>query len=255
MLTGILLISLVIFIAVVSYKRPRLEQRVIKKIPVIDWFIIFVFPIIFYFGLVMIIRSIMQRPRLNILDFDDIQLLSSGALFLIYAFVGLSVHFVGKVLSRYIKKSIQSRIYYINEIFHGKLSHFIVFVCCYMVIFILALLEINYPSTYKMSLFSALVVMAAAIVAGFSSTKTIYYTNAWFGGYNKPLFSITFVMLIVLAGIYRANSLKLYYYPINIFISTILFTIVCVFLARQFLVYTRLSKRRRLKFISRILSA
>jgi len=33
MLTGILLISLVIFIAVVSYKRPKFEERVIKNIP------------------------------------------------------------------------------------------------------------------------------------------------------------------------------------------------------------------------------
>src|SRR3989344_9691875 len=136
MLTGILLISLVSFIAVVSYRRPKLEQRVIKNIPVVDWLNIFVFPIIFYFGLTMIVKNIMIRPRINILDFEDVQLLGAGALFLIYAFVGLSVHFVGKVLSRYIKKSTQSNIYYINEIFHGKLSHYIAYICSFMVIFI-----------------------------------------------------------------------------------------------------------------------
>ena len=145
MLTGILIISVVTFIAVISYRRPRLEQRVIKQIPVINWLFIFVFPIIFYFGLVLIVRSILERQRINILDFDDAQIIGIGNIFTIYSMVGVSVHFVSKVLSRYIKKSKDPKVYQINEIFHGKLSHYVTFACAYMVIFSLALLEINYP--------------------------------------------------------------------------------------------------------------
>ncbi|OGG08406.1 hypothetical protein A3D05_04400 [Candidatus Gottesmanbacteria bacterium RIFCSPHIGHO2_02_FULL_40_24] len=254
MLTGILLISLVSFIAVVSYRRPKLEQRVIKNIPVVDWLNIFVFPIIFYFGLTMIVKNIMIRPRINILDFEDVQLLGVGALFLIYAFVGMSVHFVGKVLSRYIRRNTQSKIYYINEIFHGKLSHYITFVCVYMVLFTLALLEINYPMTDKLTQFSILFIIMAGTLGGFSATKMIFYTNTWFGGYNKPLFLITLAMLLVLTGIYRSDNLKLAYYPLNILVSMVFTGIIGTFIARQFMVFSRLSKKRRLQFLSRILS-
>src|SRR3989338_793665 len=255
MLTGILIISLVTFIAVISYRRPRLEQRVVKQIPLIDWFNIFIFPMIFYFGLVMIVRNIMYRPRVNILDFEDSLLLGAGTIFLIYAFVGLSVHFVGKVLSRYIIRSTMSKIYYINEIFHGKLSHYIAYVCGYMVIFTLALLEINYPSTDKMNILMVLIVVTAGAISGFSATKTIFYTNAWFGGHHKPLFFLAIFLLLVLLGIYRSNKFSFAYYPINMFVTMALMTIVSTFLFRQFLIYFRLSKKRRLKFLSRILSA
>src|SRR3989338_5606193 len=105
-MTGILIISLVIFIAVISYKRARLEQRLIKQIPVIDWLLMFVFPITFYLGLLMIVRNILLRERIDILDFEDSQLLGAGIFFMIYAFVGVSVHFVAKVLSRYIRPDI-----------------------------------------------------------------------------------------------------------------------------------------------------
>src|SRR3989344_6839426 len=137
MLTGILIISVVTFIAVISYRRPRLEQRVIKQIPVINWLFIFVFPIIFYFGLVLIVRSILERTRINLLDFDDAQIIGIGNIFTIYSMIGIGVHFVSKVLSRYIKKSKDPKVYQINEIFHGKLSHYVTFVCAYMVIFTL----------------------------------------------------------------------------------------------------------------------
>ena len=255
MLTGILIISLVIFIAVVSYRSPKLERKVIKNIPVIDWFIIFVFPIAFYFGLTMIIKNIMIRPRVDILDFEDVQILSIGGLFLIYSFVGLSVHFVGKVLSRYIRRSNNSKIYLINEIFHGKLSHYVVYVCTYLLVFTLALLEINYPLVEGLNRSLITIVLLAGILAGVSATKGIFYTNAWFGGYNRSLFLVTLAILTVLISIYRADGLKLVYYPINIFLVAMLFAIIFTFLFRQLLIFSKLSKKRRLQFISRLLSA
>ena len=254
MLTGILLISLVIFIAVVSYKRPRFEERVIKNIPLVNWLNILVFPLFFYYGLVLIVLNIVSRPRVSILDFEDISLLSVGIIFLIYGFVGLSVHFVGKVLWRYLKKNKRSKIYAVNEIFHGKLSHYITFVCAYMLIFITALLEINHPLGAKLPYLYTLAIIVCAITGGFSGAKTIFFTSGWFGGYNKPLFSITAVLLLVLINLYRGNGLKLAYYPINVFAMTLLFTIIWIFLVRQFLIYSKLSKRRRLQFLSRILS-
>lgn len=254
MLTGILIISVVTFIAVVSYRRPRLEQRVIKNIPLIDWFLIFVFPIFFYFGLVMIIKSVLLRERLNLLDFDDTQIIGIGTLFMIYSFVGISVHFVSKVLSRYIKRSKEPKVYQINELFHGKLSHYVTFACAYMVVFSLALLEINYPMPVRLTNLTIGAIISAGILAGFSAFKGIFYTNVWFGGYNKPFFLISLVFQLILSSIYRSQKLIMNYYPMNIFISVILLTVISIYVFRQFMIFFKLSKRRRLQFISRILS-
>lgn len=255
MLTGILLISLISFIAIVSYRRPRLEQRVIKRIPVIDWLNILVFPLVFYAGMVFIVRSIFARPRISILDFDDSLIIGVGVFFVIYAFVGLSVHFVSKVLSRYIRSDSRSRIFTINEIFHGKLSHYITFVSSWMVGFSMALLEINYPLADKISSGMVILIGLSAIMGGYSATKTVFYTSSWYGGYNKPLFLITALLLYVLIVIYRANRLILFSYPINIFVAILYATIICTFILRQFLIFSKLSKKRRLQFLTKILSA
>ena len=254
MLTGILIISLVTFIAVVSYKRPRLEQKLIKQIPIIDWLLIFVFPIIFYFGLLTIVKSILLRARIDILDFEDIQLIGIGIIFMIYSYVGISVHFVAKVLSRYIKKEDNPKVYRINEIFHGKLSHYVTFACAYMVIFTLALLELNYPMFTILPEFYLVLIAISGILAGYSSFKAIFYTNAWYGGYSKPFFLITLVFLIILKTIYRSHELMMGYYPLNVFISFVLLTVLCIYTFRQFLIFSKLSKKRRMNFITRILS-
>lgn len=255
MLTGILLISLISFIAVVSYRRPRLEQRVIKRIPLIDWLNIFVFPLVFYAGIVMIVRSIFTRPRISILDFDDSLIIGVGVIFAIYFFVGLSVHFVSKVLSRYIRSDSRSRIFTINEIFHGKLSHYVTFVSSWMVGFTMAILEINYPLADKISSGLVILIGLIAMLGGFSATKTVFYTSSWYGGYNKPLFLITALLLYVLIVIYRANKLSLYYYPLNIFVAVLYASIIWTFLIRQFLIFSKLSKKRRLQFLTKVLSA
>ena len=254
MLTGILIISVVIFIAVVSYRRPRLEQRVIKQIPVIDWLIMFVFPILCYIGLVLVIRSILLRQRVTMLDFDDIQLIGVGGIFMIYLFVGTSVHFVSKVLSRYINKTKDAKIYQINELFHGKLSHYIVYVCGFMVAFLLAILEINYPMPEKLPNLTVVLITALGMTAGFSSFKSIFYTNASFGGYNKPFFLISIVLLSILSSIYRTQKLPIAFYPMNIFISGSLFSLISIFIIRQFLIFSKLSKKNRMRFIARLFS-
>lgn len=253
-MTGILIISLVIFIAVISYKRARLEQRLIKQIPVIDWLLMFVFPITFYLGLLMIVRNILLRERIDILDFEDSQLLGAGIFFMIYAFVGVSVHFVAKVLSRYIRPDKKSKAYQVNEIFHGKLSHYITFACSFMVIFILALFEINYPLPDMLSGFDIAVLSGAGILAGFSAFKGIFYTHEWIGGHNKPFFLISLVFLVILGGILSGDRLIIGYYPMNIFILALLFTVVSIYIVRRFQFFSRLSRRGRLRFISRLFS-
>lgn len=254
MLTGILILALVTFMAVISYKKRRFEERLVKQIPVIDWLLMFVFPIAFYLGLLIVVRNIVIRQRIEILDFDDIQLFGIGIFFMIFAFVGNSVHFVSKVLSRYIKKDKKSKEYQVNEIFHGKLSHYITFACSYMVVFILALLEINYPSLLALNSISIVSLVGAGILAGFSAFKGIFYTHQWKGGFNKPFFLISVVFLAILTGIFKSSHLSAAFYPLNVFIISMFFTVVSIYAIRIILIYSKLSGKRRLRFISRLFS-
>jgi len=254
MLTGILLLAIMVFIAVISYRRPRLEQRVFKNIPLIDWINILIVPTFMYFGLVLIVRSILFRPKVAILDFDESSLLAVGLLLLIYDFVGNSIHFVAKVLSRYIPDDRHTIIYQVNEIFHGKLSHYLVFVCTFLVIFVTALLEINYPSSVKLHKSILWLLLIAGSISGVSSAKGIFYTSEWFGGYKKPLIILSGLLLSVLLTLFWINNLNFSYYPIGLFIVFFFASFIVTFIFRQFLIFSRLGRKRRLRFLAKLLS-
>lgn len=254
MITGILLLAIITFIAVISYKRPRLENRVIKNIPLIDWINIFIVPLFVYIGLTLMARNILSRDRATILDFDDFTLLSFGIFFLVYAFVGNSIHFVSKVLSRYIPPQKHFLVYRINEIFHGKLSHYMIFLSSLMVMFILALLEINYPIPSAMHGGTEVVVLLAGLLFGISATKVVFHTSSWFGGYNKPLFFLVGFLLFILVSLFPIFDLHFLFYPITFFVVTMFSAFIGTFFIRQLLIFLRLGKKRRLQFLAKILS-
>ncbi len=257
MLTGILIISVLVFISVIAYRRPRLERRVFKNIPLIDWINILILPILLYFGLVFIVKNIITRGRVERLDIDELYIFLIGNLFLVYAFVGNSLHFVGKVLSRYLKPRRHSLIYQINEIFHGKLSHFMTFICVAMLIFLLGILEINYPLLLPLAEWQIILIILAGITTGISSVRSVLYAASGNGyrGYNRPLFFLIFLQMIVLHSLYKIYKLNLSFFPLNLFIIGSFGTIVGMYLFRRLLYSTRLDRKRRLKFLAKILSA
>ena len=255
MVTGIILLAVVAFVGVISYRRPRLEQRVFKKIPLIDWINILILPMAGYLAMVLILKNILSRNLVPILDFDQFYLLSIGVLFFIYSFVGLAIHFVGKVLSRYISPNKHSLIYQVNEVFHGKLSHYMGFIFVSLTIFTLALLEINHPLPILISGISRLILISAGILFGVSSAKSILIPHQWFGGYNKPLFALVFVQTMILFIIFNGNGLRWGYYPVNLFIISMCVSLLVSFAARQILILTRLNSRSRFRIFARIFSA
>ncbi len=257
MITGLILFSIIAFVGVISYRRPRLEGRVIKSIPLIDWMLSLVLPLFGYMAMVLILKNLVSRQLVVILDFDDFTFASSFVLFAMYAFVGNSIHFVGKVLSRYITPNRHARIHQINEIFHGKLSHYLFFVSTALCIFVLALWEVNHPLLANDQITKTAKVLTILFggLLGYTSAKSIFYTSGWFGGYNKPLFFLVAFLLGLLLMIFSAFRLNLVYYPVNLFVISMFATFVAVFLFRQFLIFSRLGKKRRLQFLAKILSA
>ena len=257
MITGLILFSVIVFVGIISYRRPRLEERVIRSIPLIDWMIGLILPMGGFLALVLIVRNIVSRTAVEILDFDDFTLASFFIFFIMYTFVGISIHFVAKVLSRYITPNRHARIYQINEIFHGKLSHYISFVSILLAIFTLALWEINHPLLGIDQITQAARIMTIIFgsLLGYSSAKAIFYTSGWYGGYNKPLFFLVGVLLAVLVVFYRNFSLKLIFYPVNLFVVSMFVSFLATFIFRQFLNFSRLRKKKRLQFLAKILSA
>lgn len=254
MITGLLIISIITFIAVLSYKRPRLEQKVFKNIPVVDWLNILGFPPIVYIGLTFIVVNILSRDRVQILDFEDFTLITVGIFFLVLAFVGQSIHFVSKVISRYLPEDRHSLEYQVNEMFHGKLSHYLVIVNSLLVTFILGLLEINHPFFSTQTVGKSLLIVLAGIIFGFSTGKSVIYSSGWYGGYFRPIFSLVFILTLATLTLIKVNNLKFSYYPLNLFTVSAFITVMAIFLVRQFFIFSRLNKKRRLQFIARFLS-
>ncbi len=253
MISGILLITIVGFIGIIAYRRPKLAEKVLKEVPLIDWLLILILPLILYLGMVIVVEQILSRPKVEYLDYDNLHLLPLGALFLIYGFVGNSIHFVSKVLSRYIKPNKRDLVYRINELFHGKLSHYMIYFCTLVVLFLLAILEINYPLDIKLTGSQEILIIISGVIFGVSGCKGIFYTNEWFGGYNKPFFVVISMMTVIIFTLFRSLNLKFIYYPFAFFVSVIFTSIVLTFIFRQFLIFSKLSNKRRFKFLVRIL--
>lgn len=254
MITGAVLLAIFTFLGFVSYRRQKLEQRVFKNIPLTDWINILVLPIGMYGAFYLMMRNILLRENVQVLDLDNLTLGAIAILFMVYAFVGNSIHFVGKVLWRYLPKRKNVMSYKVNEMFHGKLSHYLSYVCTGVVLFMAALLELNHPIVDRLSDNSMRLLVVAGIVFGMSVSKVIFYTNAWFGGYNKPIFFIVTLLLGTLWSIIKSHELYLVFYPFNTFVLSLFGSLSGTFLVRRFMVVTRLSRKKKLGLIMRILS-
>ncbi len=254
MLTAILIAAIIAMLGVLSHRRSRLENKIYKDVPLTDWIVVFVLPISLYISWFFMVKNIIQRPNIGLLPLEDFDILSVTILFMVYGFVGNSIHFTGKILWRSLRNYKSSHAYKINEMFHGKLSHYLAYLNAMFIIFFLPILEINHP--FETYITSATLSLAAfgGIVFGISGSKTIFYTNEWFGGYNKPIFFIASILLVLLLTVERYFQLKFSYYPMNLFAVSMGGSFISAFILRQLFIFSKLGSRRRLRFLAKILS-
>ena len=148
-----------------------------------------------------------------------ILILLQPCFFFPYFCAGTGAHFVSKVLYRYLKKDKDSEIYRVNEKFRGKLSHYFVFGGIVFIVFFIALLEINHPLSSPINQTYFIVISLFAIIAGIWGMKIISsFLNDYFGGYNKPIFIIVFILLCSLLYFFKTFKLIIFYYPVSLFI-------------------------------------
>ncbi len=255
MLTGIIIIAAVGLLSILSHRRSRLENKIYKNVPLNDWLTVLVFPVLFYLGWFFMVKNILFRAKVDILPFGDFDVLAITILFGIYGFVGVAIHFTGKILWRYLREERRTMAYKVNEMFHGKLSHYLVYLSLAFIGFLIPMLEINHPLLLPLTNFYVFLIIIAGTVFGMSGIRAVFYTNEWFGGYNKPIFFIFSILLLILVALFRNLGLRLDVYPVSLFIITIFTSGVLTFLARQFFIFSRLGNRRKLRFIAKILSA
>lgn len=254
MLTGLYIIVFVCILVILSHRRSKLENKVLKNVALYDWLVVLVFPVLLYIGWIFIIRNIVMRPRVDILPFDDFDIFAVTVVFMVYGMVGNSIHFTSKILSRYLTKS-HKMAYQLNEMFHGKLSHYLVFLNGLFIFFMLPVLEVNHPAQDTLTRNYMSLMILAGIIVGIFASKGIFYTNEWFGGYNKPLFFLTATLLCLLVSFFQLNNLKSTEYPIYVFITSFFISFISTFIFRQLFIFTRLGKKRRWRFLAKALSA
>lgn len=254
MLTGLIIIICGGLLGVLSHRHDRLSNKILKNVPLNEWLGIAVVPIVIYIGWAIIIKNIVLRPNIGIFFLDDIDILAVMLLSLIYGYVAVAVHFGSKVMWMYLRANSKSMAFKVNEMLHGKLSHYLGYLNGLVVLFTISLLELNHPTQISLLKSYLTYIVIAGIIFGFVASKSIFYTNEWFGGYNKPLFFITIVLLSILIFIFRTFNLSYVFYPMSLFIHTFYMSMLVAMLFRQILIFSKLPDRGKLKFLSRILS-
>lgn len=254
MLTGILILAIVGLLGILSHRRSRLENKIYRHVPLTDWITVLILPVALYVGWFFLVKNIISRPAIDIFPLEDFDILAITILFMIYSFVGNGIHFTGKILWRYLNRDRYSMAYKINEIFHGKLSHYLVYLNVLFIIFLLAVFEINHPVPAYVTANYLRLTAIAGIVFGYVESRTVFYTNEWFGGYNKPIFFITSILLLITLGVERFYSMNFSYYPVNLFVIAMGGSFVSSFILRQLIIFSKLSTRRRFRFLSKVFS-
>ena len=255
MLTGILILAIVLLLGVLTHRKNRLEEKIIKDIPLSEWLIMLVIPVFMYIGWVMVVKSILERPFVQIIPLDDLDVLAITVLFMVYGFVGNTIHFTGKILWRYLKDMKHTMAFRVNEMFHNKLGHYVGWLKSMFIFFMLPILEMNHPTEYSVLNSYLLYMIVVGVILGVSGSKGIFYADEAFGGYNKPLFFLGATLLMILIAVYKLYSLNFYYFPVNLAIMTSFICFISSFVVRQILIYSKLGKKKRLQFLAKIFSA
>ena len=255
MLTGILIISIASILGILSHRKTRLENRIYRHIPLSDWLQILILPIGFYTGWFLVVKNIIAKPNIGIFPLEDLDFLAISLLFMIYGFVGAAIHFTGKILWRYLKNDNHSMAYKINEMFHGKSSHYLVFLNLMFILSLLPVIEINHPVLSYVTFEYLILTVLAGIIVGYAGSRAVFYTNEWFGGYNKPLFFISSMLLLFLMSLNKFYGINYSYYPVSLFALAANGSFVSAFVIRQAIIFSKLGTKRRFRFLAKIFSA
>jgi hypothetical protein len=235
MIVGMLILFAVIAFGLLTYDRPRFEQKIYKNIPLDDWMLITVFPIGAYIATAFFVYSIVLRPTVQILPLRDIHIIIAGVLILLYSSAGNSIHFTSKVLWKYLDKHKHKTAYEVNELFHGRFSHLIVFVGVSLIMFCICLLEINHPLVQPINYQNQVSILLMSIVTSLFVIRMVIKSRSqdlsW--RINRPLVSFGILLGVLHGYIISSYKVDLSLHPFNAYTLLFFFTFILFFLLRK----------------------
>ena len=251
MTLGILIIAISLILSVWLYRKTQLEKKIIKEIPLVDWFNLIVFPIIIYIGLTITIFNIISRERINIIPTNDSLMMAMIVFLLLTSYVGNAIHFVAKVLHRYAHPLFRlTQFYKVNELFHTRLSHSTIFYSGLLLLFSIGLFEINYPLSSELNLFQEGVAFLSGIGLGVASVKSLrIYANYDVDkdDYYFRLIIVSLILLVLHVFTFNIINRKISEYQFNLFLRSYLGTIAFIYALRIIIEKFNLDKSRRMR--------
>jgi predicted acetyltransferase len=251
MSTGLILIAVALFIAVFVYRKPNLERKLLKQIPLTYWINLVVVPALLYLGLAIIVGSILSRERVEIMAQNDFFLLVTITFTMMGAYVGHAIHSVAKVLWHYLVFDKNHAAYKVNEFFHGKFSHYLIFTSSLLTLLGIALLEVNYPMAKPLNKAQMIVIISGAIIFGASSIKGFRKSKE---DYYRKLTYVCTITFVIDAAVLKYFNISVQHYQFNTFLTAYLASITGIYALRPIIIKTRLDRYRKLRHLLNALS-
>lgn len=251
MFLGLIIAAVAGILAVLTHRSSRLEHKVYKHVPLVEWLNLLVYPTFFFIGWLAVIANIFTRPKTEIFPLDDFLLMSIIFFSIIYGFIGTALHFTGKILWHYLKTQPKAMAFRVNEMFHGRLSHYLTYINTMAVLFLTPLLEINHPLIDPLPHAYQALIMIIAVLCGAAFCRAIFYTNEWFGGYSRPLSFLGLMFLGVLVAIQQFYDVPFDKSPVLFFSTSVFACFVGTFALRQLFIFLRLANKNKLRYVSR----
>jgi len=199
--------------------RHRFGRREIKKVQLSDWISLTILPIVAYISWAFVLRNILSRQHIPIIPISDTDLLMITFIFFTIGAIGNTIHSTGKILWYHLapNKKVVETAYTINEIFHGPLGHYLVFINILLIIFFLPIHEINHPAEHVLEPRHMRLLAVSGVILGVTIKRCFSFTSKWFGGYNRFLFFFITLLTIVTASLYHFFDMYFYLYPVTWF--------------------------------------
>lgn len=170
------LVVVILFAAALAYKISLLHTKSVGKFSLLQLLYLvivpgFIFPLAFSY-----VQSILERPLGHPIVFSDGLLINIILLSMMFAYGGIAIHAVTKMLST-ILKSERSKAYELNRYFHLTFSHNLIFGGAAMVILGLTLLELNHvPQATSQNI---LLVILKSLLFGGTAILGLYLYNPY----------------------------------------------------------------------------
>jgi len=190
-----IIIGLLFILTAIFFKSSKLQEKKIFYLSFYHFFQQFIFLPIVFLLLLNFSFQIIISPQIKNLFLTDLILIIGFFTCLLITIVGLAIHTISKTYSIYLKKfgDKNEDIFNLNNFFHMRFSHNLIYSFGILSAFFLSLMEISHQQSYYSN---NLIVFLSGLLIGLASGKSI---NWYKESLNKSMYFLNSVILLVLA--------------------------------------------------------